>query len=280
MADFKILETEIPERMSINYAAGMINQPRGGYLNFKDFQEDTFEDEDFIDGSKENISPYLVSIIVDYLTSYLLTKQKEESFDIALKGVKAIQQYASAEDSNSTDYREIYDKLMNRLDLELSDLCISSAAKLACFGVAYKRGPEYFTGIRDINPDTITIDHIRKLVHRNLTILKSYSEVIELDVDFPKAYTGNIIDGSADYLSDDTLWDLRVLKNRFNKNHSMQLLIAWRLGMKQNHRKYSKVKYIGIISPRHNKAYRYDLSQIPQEFIDFLDYKVIGYKQS
>lgn len=304
MADFTILDTKIPEMMTVSGAAGMITQPRGGYIQFKDFQADTFEDDDFIDGSEENIAASLVGLTVDYLTRYLLTKDKEKAFDISYKGYSILDKYSGLQSSEikmiqkifeghdkkfefrlleeiaSTDWTKVYNTLMDRLDLELSDLCISSAAKLSGFDVAYRRGTQFFTGIRNINPDQNTIDHIRRLTQRTLVIIKNYGQLIDSGFDFPEAYTKQIVNADADYLTKDTLWDLKVIKGRFNKAHTMQLLLYWRLGMKSDPKKFSKVKYIGIISPRHNKAYRYELSQIPQEFIDFLDYKVIGYKQS
>lgn len=305
MANFTILETKFPKNVTVSYAAGIITQPRGGYIQFKDFQEEIFEDEEMIDGSNENISAALVGLTVDYLTRYLLSKDKEKAFDISYKGYSILDKYvtfmnkqidkinklglgqdpkytinSSYEEIASTDWTKVYDKLMSRLDLELSDLCISSAAKLSGFDVAYRRGPQFFTGIRNINPDPTTIEHIRKLTQRTLAIIKSYGELIDSGFDFPKAYTKQIVNGDADYLTEDTLWDLKVIKGRFNKAHTIQLLLYWRLGMKSDPEKYSKVKYIGIISPRHNKAYRYNVSQIPQEFIDFLDYKAIGYKQN
>lgn len=297
MTDFTILTTESPKHMLVSQAAGIITQPRGGYLSFKDFQEDTFEDEEFIDRAKENILASLVSLTVDYLSKYLLTNKKDRVFKKIKVGLYHLENYAALlavrmldeqsesyscldKEISSTDWKSIYYKLMNQLDLELSDQCITASVKLAYFDVIYGRGPEYFTGIRQVKPNKMTKEHIRKLVHRTLEIIKNYGEIIGSDINFyRKTYTDQIIAGGADYLTEDTLWNLGVIEDKFDENHSIQLLLAWRLGMKQNHRKYSKVKYIGIISPRHNKAYRYDLSQIPQEFIDFLDYKVIGYKQ-
>lgn len=296
MADFKIIETKLPSMMTVSQAVGVINQPRGGYINPKDLEETAFEGDPIIDLSQENIHSSLIGLSVDYLSRYLLTKDKENSFDIPLKGVMALQHYAydirlgmEYDFSNSydlldeeiafTNYQEMYRKLLDNLDTELSDLCIASAAKLSGFDVAYRRGPEYFVGVDQIEPDDTTIEHIRQLTKRTVNMLKKYGKLVDAGFDFPKAYTRRIINADADYLTEDTLWDLKVIKGKFGKGHIMQLLLYWRLGMKDSPKKFSKVKYIGIISPRHNKAYRYELSQIPQEFIDFLDYKVIGYKQ-
>lgn len=305
MANFKIVETKIPKRVTVSGAAGMVNQPEGGYIDFKDFHEDSFEDDTMISGgSKENIFASTVGLTVDYLTRYLLTNSKEEAFDMPYKGFEILKQYAIIkgmqikvihklglendpefeyssldEEIASTNWDKIYNKLLSRLDLELSDKYISAAVKLACFDVAYRSSPEYFTGIRHITPDSVTIDHIRCLIQRTLAMLQSYGPLISTGFNFPEAYTENIVNGDADYLTENTLWDLKVINDHFNQAHVMQLLLYWRFGMKSNPKQFSKTKFIGILSPRQNKAYRYDLSQIPKEFIDFLDYEIIGYKK-
>ena len=85
--------------------------------------------------------------------------------------------------------------------------------------------------------------------------------------------------GDADYLTKDTLWDLKVLKDHFNKNHTMQLLIYRRMGLRSDYDTFKNVKFLGIYNPRQNKVFTYDLLKLSSEIIRIIDEEVIGYTE-
>lgn len=271
--------------MTVSQCAKHIKQPRGGYIKRTDFDTTKHFDEP-IDSSIENISPSLVGLTVDYLTRFMIINDAKAAFDIPLKGVRSIESVKDGllgsiittnlgEDYNAEKvYNDLIDEIYDCLDNKV----IISAAKLSGFDIAYRRSPYDFYGVDDINPDIETCSHIRQLVDRTLEILKYYGPVIDTGFDFKGAYTSNIVNGDADYLTKDTLWDLKVIKGYITKDHIFQLLLYWRLGMKSNKETFEKIKYIGIINPRRGESYRYDLSNIDNELVEFIDNDVIGYE--
>src|SRR5699024_10465649 len=74
-----------------------------------------------------------------------------------------------------------------------------------------------------------------------------------------------------------TLWDLKVLKGYINKNHTLQLLIYWRMGLRTDQPEFKNIQHLGIYNPRKNKVYRIQVDEIPEETIKIVDQEIIGY---
>lgn len=286
MEEFKMVASkkEPLTHVSVSQCAKHIKQPRGGYIKRTDFEKTEIFDNE-IDSGIENISPSLIGMTVDYLTRYTITKDAKKAFDIPLKGVKCIEKAQQGllksiiETNLGSDYNPEVDFLywLNKVDNSLDDETINAAAKLSGFDVAYRRSPYDFYGVDEINPDSKTCENIRKLINRTLKMLDNYGGAIDTGIDFTGAYTSNIISGDADYLTADTLWDLKVIKGYITKDHIFQLLLYWRLGMRSDKEKFENVKYIGIINPRKCETYRYDLTNIDNELVEFIDNEVIGH---
>lgn len=164
-----------------------------------------------------------------------------------------------------------FDSLLEQINYDLSDKTIIAASKLTGFDVAYRRSIIGFRGIDGINPDAQTCQNIRELTKRTLHMLNEYGGVIDEGFNFPGAYNDIIVNGDADYLTDDTLWDLKVIKGEIGKGHTFQLLLYWRLGMKSDAKKFCKVKYLGVVNPRRGEVCRCDVKTIDKDLIEFVD---------
>lgn len=271
--------------LTVSQCAKILKQPRGGYLKRIDFTVKNFGRE-YISNDNENISPITAGLVVDYLVRYKIIKDKNLAFDIPLLGVRnldlTLQSPLGAilknQFGSDFDPIELSNELFNDLDLSFNDDSIIVACKLTAFDVAYRRSALDFTGIDDINPDEKTINQIRELVNRSLKIFDKYGGIIDSGFSFKGAYTKQIINGDADYLSPNILWDMKNIKGYIDKSHTMQLLIYWRLGMKSNPEKFSNINFLGIINPRKDEVYLYDLSNIDEQLIEFVDKEIIGYK--
>lgn len=62
------------------------------------------------------------------------------------------------------------------------------------------------------------------------------------------------------------------------KEHVLQILIYWRMGLHSIYPQFQSVKYLGIYNPRLNMVYRYDASIIPVNVIGIVEKQIIGYE--
>ena len=62
------------------------------------------------------------------------------------------------------------------------------------------------------------------------------------------------------------------------KEHTLQLLVYYIMGLHSVHPEFNGVKKLGIFNPRLNTAYTVDIATIPQETMDAVSREVIGYK--
>ena len=117
----------------------------------------------------------------------------------------------------------------------------------------------------DILYDKKTIDNIRLMVVRSLQFLSSVGPILKHTITFEGGYTDTIESGDGDYLTNDTLWDFKVSKNKPRSKDTFQLLIYWILGQHSIYKELKNVNKIGIYNLRFNKAIIYDLSNLSSD---------------
>lgn len=243
-----------------------IKQPVGGYINPKLF--DLIEQEDGnVLYDEENINPGLVGLVIDYMTRFLNSGDKEEAFKISLMGAKLI---------NET--RKAY-KLLENIN-GIDEDSIISACKLCGYDVCLRASITYFKNVDEINPNKETIHNINIMIKRGLTFFKEYGPVIKDGITFRGGYTSIISSGDADFITYDTLWDFKVSKKSPTKDHTLQLIVYYLLGIHSYECDFSNIKKIGIFNPRKNTVYLYELKNISENIIKEIEKEVIGYKNN
>lgn len=252
---------------SVTQRVKAVKQPRGGYLKRTEFKEISIGEGEEVLNTEENVRATLIGISVDYLTRFMLTGDSKDAFKVSLLGAKMINEEIVAEN------------LIKGIT-ELDDQSIFNAIQLSGFDVLYRNGGSGYVPVKTIKPDIKTIENVRKMVNRTLKFFDLYGPVISDGFTFHGAYTKLISSGDGDYLTSDTLWDLKVLKNYFNKNHTLQLLIYWRMGLRSDYETFKNIKYLGIFNPRKNKVFKYDLNNLNRDTITIIDKGIIGYKKS
>lgn len=251
-------------RMTVTQRAKTIKQPWGGYIKRVDFEEKSLGAGEEELNEYENVHASLIGLAVDYLTRYMLTGNLEDSFKISLLGAKNINKIRTA------------NKLMRGIR-RIDDQSIINAIKLSGFDVLYRAGPFGYVPVNQIKPDSDTIENVRIMIKRTISFFDKYGPLVMDGFSFEGGYTKIIANGDADYLTADTLWDLKVSKKYINKNHTMQLLIYWRMGLRSDYESFKNVKNLGIYNPRQNKVFIYDLAKLPNETIQIVDEEIIGY---
>ena len=278
--------------LNVTGRISMIKQPRGGYLKPSAFQQVQFNDGISAD-EPENISPSVIGTVTDYLLRFVAGDEIRKAFCVPLAGAQTAQSYYG---NGKTDYLSTAGSLAERINKSLDDDCIIAACKLVTFdGFARGLPSIAITPSEVINPDLITINHIRLFVQRGHVFLQEHGPVIETGFNFfspefidrehhPESsifdggYTPTVMEGEGDFLTADTLWDIKVLKNGILPKHTLQILMYWIMGQYSRQSMYKGITKIGIFNPRHNIAYWMDVSTIPHETIEEVENNVICYE--
>lgn len=249
---------------SVTQRIKTIKQPRGGYIKPKEFKEIVLDDGITLN-SNENIHASLVGLSVDYLTRFMTGTIAEEAFYISLLG------------SNRVNERKNAERLVSKIK-GLDDKSIINACKVVGYDVCFRAGIMGYKPVNEIQPNAETVENIRIMVNRCLAFWKEYGPVVVDGFTFEGGYTDIISSGDGDYLTDDTLWDLKVSKEAPKNQYTLQLLIYYIMGCHSIHKEFQNIKKLGIFNPRLNKVYLLDISSINNEIIQEVSSEVIGYR--
>ena len=247
---------------SVTQIIKQIKQPRGGYIPPSNFEEIQLNDNNEL--KEENIHSSLVGLVVDYLTRFMMNKDLENSFRISIIGSIL---------ANDKEYAINLLKSIKGID----DKSIESACKLVGYDVFVRTGGIGYKDVKIINPDKDTIDNIRIMIKRSLLFYEEYGPIIKDGFTFEGGYTSKIDSGDGDFLTEDTLWDFKVSKNKPNSSHTLQLLIYYIMGIHSIHNEFSSIKKLGIYNPRLNTIYLIQIENIDKNIIDEVSNKIIGY---
>lgn len=249
--------------VSVTQRIKQIKQPRGGYLPVKAFTVTTLDDGQVLN-AEESIAASLVGTAVDYLSRFMDGTAVEEAFEISLLGTRAIRMESKA---------------IGLLDdvKGLDDLSLIKACQLAGFDSAFRAGPLFYRPVEKIVPDQATIANIRTMVERSLSFFKAFGPVTADGFTMEGAYTATITTGDGDFLTKDTLWDLKVTTGKPNKDHTLQLLIYYLMGRRSIHPEFQTIEKLGIFNPRQNTIYQLPIFKISYQVIKEVEVNVIGY---
>lgn len=159
----------------------------------------------------------------------------------------------------------------------LDDGSLTNALKLSGFDVCFRAGVMGYRPVDEINPDKLTIQNVRTMVERSLHFLDVYGPKVLDGFTFEGGYTDTVSTGDGDFTTSDTLWDFKVSKMPVKKEHTLQLLMYWRMGLHSIHPEFQGIKYLGIYNPRLNEVCRIAVDDIPEGVITEVETEVIGY---
>lgn len=241
-----------------------ITQPRGGYLPPRHWEETQLGHEQELH-VEESIHPTTMGMVVDYLTRHHLGAAKEDAFSISLMGAETAGEEAKALELLS-DVRG------------LDDASIQAACRLTGYDVCLRAGIRAFFGVDQIEVDGETAENVRQMVKRSLSFFDQYGPVTADQLVFPGGYTPIVSSGDGDFLTADTLWDFKVSKYGPTKDHTLQLLMYYLMGLRSIHKEaYEQLTHLGVYNPRLNRVYRFPVADISQEVKETVEQDVIGY---
>lgn len=248
---------------SVTQRIKQIKQPRGGYINPKEFSVvDLSDDIDLF--SDENIHSSLVGLAVDYMTRYTMGTPIDKAFRISLLGASLIKE---------DDYAKKLLKGISGLD----DRSISNACKLVGYDVCFRAGVIGYRPVQCIEPDSNTVSNIRNMINRSLKFIEKYGPITKDGFTFEGGYTDTVSTGDGDFLTENTLWDFKVSNKGPTNKHTLQLLMYYLLGTHSIHEEFKTIRNLGIFNPRLNKIYLLEISKVSQDAIEQVLSEVIEY---
>ena len=260
---------------SVTERIGQIKQPYGGHVKLSEFEKVQRDDGVTLNLS-ENISGSLVGLAVDYLTRlYFTGGDRMKVFSISLRGAVAAKMLFGF-----TDAVDVFKELIVRVTSSYDDESIASVCSLAAFDVYYRNpfAAAHSEGYALVKPDTATIHNIRTLTRRSISFFNDYGPVTAIDFTFePSGYTETVNTGDGDFLTANTLWDMKVYRSRLTSKHTLQILMYWVMGRHSGQEIFKDITKIGLYNPRSNTAYILDTGKIPEGVIKTVEDEIICY---
>lgn len=247
---------------SVTQRIKQIKQPYGGYLRRRMFSTVDLTPYGGVFTQAlhphENLHGSIIGLAVDYLTRLELGVPVEDAFHVPLVGSIYVGQH---------------DRAAAMLDLMSTiedDDTIVGACLLVRYDTVVRAGVASFRGVNDVDiPDAATIENIRTLTRR---VVQFYSKhmfgpITSDGFTFEGGYTETVDSGDGDFLTSDTLWDLKVMRSEINKDHTLQILMYYLMGVESLHPEFQSITKLGALNPRLNKAYLLDVGDIPAEIL-------------
>ena len=252
------------------------------YVKLSDFERIQFDDgitaDDLFPYDYVNIPRSIMGELVECLTRYMLFRKGQEAFIEAIAGAEY------AEKIGYKDIAKAARKLLGRIK-GLGDASIENAWKLLSFKSWFFYPPiiALYRVTAAMFDNTImpeTAENIRIFVKRSVVFFKEYGPVVKAGFIFtPKspACTSVVDSGMCDFLTADTLWDMKLLSGRPSSKDTLQVLMYWIMGQHSGQEIFKGITKLGLYNPRQNVAYTLEVAKIPPEVIREVEEKVICY---
>lgn len=243
----------------------MVKQLPNGYIKVKDFDHIQLDDKKKLN-QEECIQPNVMGSLIDYLFRWYKTKDVEKAFDYGIRGLNKVNP-------------SLCNQLINQI-VDLSDESLLAAAKLASWDSNFRAGVQP----QPINKlDKKTADNIRIMLDRCIEFEKIYGPVLNEEVTFgdifSPAYDGVIKAGDGDFMTEDTLWDMKVSKYKITPQHTLQIMVYYLMAKRSKLKKFDNINKVGFFNPRLNTVYVLDALKIDPGIIYAIYRNVIGYKE-
>ncbi|MFT3945222.1 MAG: hypothetical protein QM705_15565 [Ancrocorticia sp.] len=221
-----------------------------------------------LDHKVENIHSSLVGLSVDYLTRVASGAKPEEAFKFSLLGASILGVKTWRDPIRLLEFRA------GRVD----GLAIAAACELAGYDVAFRAGPWRYNPHACTTPDSVTAGHIKVMVNRSLSFFRDFGPATLDGFTFQGAFTDLVTNGDGDFLTRDTLWDFKVSVRPPTKDHTLQLLMYWLMGLRSGQQPFKSITHLGVFNPRLNTVYRIAVADVPAQVLDEVSREVIGYR--
>lgn len=258
--------------LTVTQRIKMISQPAKGYVPKQLFLQEQYRDDYLLMKIETGLFP-IQGMAVDYLTRFILSGDRDASFHVSILGALALDE---AFENNEATYklRSILSHVKG-----LDDESIIYACKAVGYDSAFRAGIGAFQNVDSIQTPPALIHNIRVLVNRSVHFLRDVvGPVVRFEVTFEGGYTDIIGKGDGDFLTRDTLVDLKVSVLNLQKDWRLQILIYYLLGIHSVHREFQSVTKLCIYNPFTNRSLTVRIDDISDQNKYIVSHEVIGYK--
>lgn len=249
-----------------------IEQPDCGLLPIMNFNKFIIDDG-FTPEPNENLNYTDIGLAVDYLTRFMLGIDKTAVFELSHKGLSRFKASLDGKQAEELVSRwNIYFANMVGLD----DLSIMCACNLVKYDACYRGIPFGFDGV-EIHPDEITTINIRAMVMRTLKFFETFGPIVDSGGKLVCESGRRICTGIYDYLTADTIWDIKTGVYTPANTDTLQVLMYYIIGSKENDKRFKNISKLGIFNSRYNEVYTIMVSKIDKELIRFIAEDILEY---
>lgn len=249
---------------SVTRRAKTVQQPHGGYLPLSRFAHHTLEDG-FCLKAAENIPASIIGQTVDYMSRLVAGLEvPEHAFQVSLFGAMM----AGCPHRGAELLSQIHG---------LDDASLSAACKLSSYDAHFRSPNMKAAHPVEPEPNHDTLFNIRLMITRMVRFLSEYGPVIKSGFTMDGGYTDIVSSGDGDFLTEDTLWDVKTSKFPPKSSDTLQVLMYYIMGKHSWNESFQKIQSIGIVNPRLNSIWTIDAAQVPHSVIEEVERHVIGY---
>ena len=298
-----LMEMGEAQRHTVTYFTRRAKQPHGGYLPLKLMQKIQIDDDfTMYPADEENLYPSIVGELVEALTAYLTGEPAEQAFGLP--------EYCDNLDLAVEAGMDDPDWMSGRfpdsfVSPELTDAELLNVCEFFTQWHAVSRGDTW----DGVLPNAATLHNLRVMAFRAKAFFDAHGPVVEHHFDFAgpnyepynpewksgrksgkklgedlwyipddenSGYDDKIWFGWGDFLTADTIWDMKVSKNKLTTKHTLQVVAYWILGKRSRLPKFENVSKVGLYNPRLNCAYVCVMGEtLPMDVIKVIDREVI-----
>ena len=262
---------------SITQIVSKIKNPATDYISLQQFTETNIKTKDsFTFSGDYNVQASLVGLAVDYTTRVIVGQSVEKAFHVPVLGAGLIGKYFNKKE------KEKAEAIINRLnDLAkannvVSDEFVNLAIKMSAFDCGYRRGPDSYVDVDEINPDENTVKAAKTFIERTKNFFKDNGPIVECGGTFEGGNTDKLDSGDCDFVTKDCLWDLKTSKNKPKTTEPLQVLAYYIAGIRSNKDSYKNIKKVGIYNPVLSKSWTINISDIDDEVFNKLESQLKG----
>jgi len=252
--------------VSVTQRIQAIVQPEGGYLPVEKFMINQVEEKQI--SIPKTLRADIVGQCVQYFATYLITGDLNKALKIPLLGWLIV--HANEKDDPFNEY--VTELLKTKDDMKK----IGYMYALAAYDKAYRSGYETF---QHISPD-ISNEERSVLLSVARRIAEFYERHLPVlfEMTFNGGYTETVSKGDGDVLTDDGVWDIKTSKSRPTKDHTLQILMYYIMGLHSKDADlYKNIEKLGFYNPLLGEETYIDVSSISSELRNIIETDVICY---
>ncbi len=281
-----------------------VGQPRGGLIHPSTLTRAEIEDEHgVLDNKIENLHASVIGMAVDYLTRLARVHVMQDAFSdsvrevfrVSLRGAERVDAayagsgvVAAAEEAVASI--RCFETERGRVMAVIDEGTVGAACQLAGYDVGGRNDPRLWNsehGATGKRPDEATITHVAIMLARTQAFFAEYGPVTKDGFVFANpgrfllgergGYTDLVDSGDGDFLTADTLWDMKVSANKPTKDQTLQLLMYFLMGKESGLPEFAGLTHVGLFNPRLAAVHRLAVADVPAETIQTIRRDVIGY---